>query len=110
MSFVTRGRYRRNAQKKPPEHRVLSTRKQPPESGDHPVRYLFINWKDGEPPSQFSVPDDYTLERKGLRRRRLPPTLVVFNAEVNGELYLNTKKIKSAMLVTIGDDQKIIET
>ena len=76
------------------------------------TRVLFVNWKDGSS-SQISVPDDYQLPRTlGLRRRRRPHTLIVPKADslANIEIYLDVPAIRSATLVTIAADQRILDT
>ena len=72
------------------------------------MRCLFVNWKHGAP-SQFSVTDDYTLPRTLLGRRR-PKRLTIFDTDAKTELYLDLNQIKSAFVVTVAPDQRIIET
>ncbi len=87
---------------------VLSEPPRPrPEEGPR-LRCLFITWNDGHPPSQITVPPDYTLERHGLRRRRRPAKFTVFSDDAQTELYIDTRLVRSAYLLTIGADQRIL--
>ena len=72
------------------------------------MRCLFVNWKHGDA-SQFSVPDNYTLDRR-LAGRRRPKRLSVFDTETNSELYLDLSQIRSCFVVTVGADQRVLDT
>lgn len=70
------------------------------------ARCLFIRWKDGTS-SQYSVPDDYTLTRRGLEQPPLPQQLEILDLGQRAELYINTDQILSAYAIDIGADRII---
>ena len=70
------------------------------------MRCLFVNWKDGTA-SQFTVPADYHFSRT-LGGRRKPKTLALLDLEANAELYLDRRQIRSAYLLDIADDQRVL--
>lgn len=79
------------------------------------MRCLFVNWNDGHPPSQFSVPDNYTLprpraHRRLLRRASLPHTLTLMNDDTHTEMLLDLKRIRSCYLVDIQPGERVIDT
>ncbi len=74
-----------------------------------PIRCLFIAWNDGAPPSQFSVPERWTLPRNRPGRRPLPSRLTVFDDDAQTELYLDTSRIRSAYLVTLAEGQRVVD-
>lgn len=80
---------------------------QRPRREDPLIRCLFINWNDGTPASQFTVPDDYRLSQKGLDGSPLPRTLEVFDELCRAEIYIDLTKIKSAMTLDIAADRVI---
>ena len=75
------------------------------------MRCLFVNWKDGTS-CQYTVPDDYQLPRALLHRRKRPHRLILPSpTDPRGiEAYLDVRDIRSALCVTLGADQRIIDT
>lgn len=72
-------------------------------------RMLFINWNDGATASQFSVSDDYRLsDRIGPEGTRLPERIAVHDVNAGAEIYLDVSKIRSAYLIDVGPDQRVI--
>lgn len=62
------------------------------------ARMLFVTWKDGSDPSQFSIPPDTTLADIIFTGQRHVTTL-----EDGSELYLDQPNIRCAYAIDVPD-------
>ncbi len=70
---------------------------------------LFINWNDGTTASQFTVSHDYRLsDRIGPEGTRLPQRLEILDVNAGAEVYIDVTKIRSAYVIDVGPDQRVI--
>lgn len=70
------------------------------------MRCLFINWRNGEPPSQFTVPDDYHLQVDPAGQL-IPERFTVFGDPLRTELWINRDTVRSAMVLDIPADRPV---
>lgn len=86
---------------------VLSSPPTPHGQRRPPIRCLFINWTDGSPASQFTVPDDYHLQ-VDLAGNLRPERFTVYGDALRTELWINAQTVRSAMVLDIPSDRPMV--
>lgn len=64
------------------------------------ARMLFVTWKDGSPPSQFSVPQEFSFRDGPVQRL----VVIMQGEEVEREIYLALELVRTGYLIDVPDN------